>query len=69
MKDYSKFILEGLKEAGVTIVTAVPESLLIDFYRSVETDPDIRYVKVSNEQDMPGILAGAYLGGKKAVMF
>ena len=69
MKDYSRLILEGLKEAGVTIVTALPESLLGDFYRSVETDPDIRYIKVSNEQDMPGILAGVYLGGKRAVMF
>jgi len=68
MKEYSKRLLEGLKEAGVTIVTALPESLLADFYRSVEKDPDIHYVKVSNEADMPGIVVGAYLGGKRAVM-
>jgi len=69
MKEYARSILEALKAANVEIVTALPESLLADFYRSVEQDPDIHYVRVSNEQDMPGILAGAYLGGKRAVMF
>lgn len=69
MKDYTRLILEGLKEAGVSIVTALPESLLGDFYREMPNDPDLRYVRVSNEQDMPGIVAGAYLGGKRAVMF
>lgn len=65
---YAHLMIEGLKEAGVTIVTALPESLLRGFYRAVAQDQDIRYIRVSNEADMPGILAGAYLGGKRAVM-
>jgi len=69
MKEYAKLILEGLKESGVDIVTALPESLLADVYRALPDDPDLRFVRVSNEADMPGIVCGAYLGGKRAVMF
>lgn len=65
---YAQLIIEGLKEAGVSIVTAVPESLLRGFYQSVAEDPDIQYIPASNEADMPGILVGAYLGGRRAVM-
>jgi sulfopyruvate decarboxylase subunit alpha len=65
---YAELLIEGLHEAGVTIVTALPESLLRGFYQAVAEEPGIRYVRVSNEADMPGILAGAYLGGKRAVM-
>jgi sulfopyruvate decarboxylase subunit alpha len=59
---------EGLKEAGVSVVTALPESLLKSVYGHLAADPDIRYIPVSNEADMPGIAAGCYLGGKKAVI-
>lgn len=65
---YAELMIQGLREAGVTLVTALPESLLGGFYRAVAQEPGIRYVRVSNEADMPGILAGAYLGGKRAVM-
>jgi sulfopyruvate decarboxylase subunit alpha len=66
--EYAQLIVEGLKEAGVSIVTALPESLLKSVYRMLDEDPSIRYVLVANEAEMPGIAAGAYLGGKKAVM-
>ncbi|MBI4318801.1 MAG: sulfopyruvate decarboxylase [Chloroflexi bacterium] len=65
---YARLMIEGLTEAGVSIVTALPESLLRSFYRLVAEEPGIRYIRVSNEADMPGIVTGAYLGGKKAVM-
>ncbi len=65
---YAELMLQGLKEADVSIVTALPESLLKSLYRLLAADPDIRYVLVANEGEMPGIAAGAYLGGKKAVM-
>ena len=31
-------------------------------------DEEIRYIQVSSEIDLPGIVAGAYFGGKRAVM-
>lgn len=66
--EYARLFMEGLKEAGVSIVTALPESLLGTVYRLCREDNAIHYIPVSNEADMPGICAGAYLGGKKAVM-
>lgn len=65
---YAQLFIQGLKDAGVRIVTALPESLLGSVYRHVAHDPEIRYIPVTNESEMPGIVAGAYLGGKRAVM-
>lgn len=57
-----------MKEAGVTIVAGLPDSLLKSAYRLMAKDPAIRYIPVTNEGEMPGIVAGAYLGGKRALM-
>jgi len=61
-------IVDGLKEAGVDIVACLPESLLKSTYRLLQREEDLRFIPVSNEADMPGIVVGAYLGGKRAVM-
>ncbi len=66
--EYVKLFLEGLREAEVSIVAALPESLLGSVFRLLREQNTIRYVPVTNESEMPGICAGAYLGGKKAVM-
>ncbi len=60
--------VEGLKEAGVSIVAALPESLLASVYLACSRDNEIRYIPVTNEAELPGIVTGAYLSGKKAVM-
>lgn len=65
---YAELILEGLREARVEIVTAVPESHLKSLFQRLPEQEDIRYIPVSNEGEMPGIVAGVYLGGKRAVM-
>jgi sulfopyruvate decarboxylase subunit alpha len=61
-------LVEAFKETGVSLVTALPESLLKSAYRLIAADEDIRYVPVTNEGEMPGIAAGAYLGGLRPVM-
>ena len=66
--EYARLFVEGLKEADVSIVTALPESLLASVYRLCASDNAIRYIQVSNEADMPGICAGTYLAGKRALM-
>jgi len=65
---FATVFLEGLKEAGVSIVAALPESLLASIYLACSRDNEIRYIPVSNEAELPGIVTGAYLSGKKAVM-
>jgi len=65
---YAELFIEGLKEANVTVVAAVPESLLAGVYRMCAKDNAIRYIPVTNEAELPGICAGTYLAGKKAIM-
>lgn len=65
---YGELVLEGLRDSNVEIVAALPESLLIDVYRRLEADKQIRYIQVASELDLPGVVAGAYFGGKRAVM-
>src|SRR5262249_14868470 len=65
---YAKLLLEGLTEAQVSLVAAVPDSHLGSAYRLLREQNAIRYVLAGNEADLPGICAGAYLGGKKALM-
>ena len=65
---YAQLFLEGLKEANVSLVAAVPESLLAGIYRECARDNAIRYIAASNEAELPGIVAGAYLAGKRALM-
>ena len=55
MPRYAQLFLEGLKEAGVTVVAAVPESLLAGVYRGCARDNSIRYIPVTNEAELPGI--------------
>ncbi len=66
--NYADLIVQGLKEAKVEIVASLPESLLKKVYPMLEQDEQIRYIQVSSEIDLPGIVAGAYFGGKRAVM-
>ena len=65
---YAQLFMEGIEEAGVSVVTALPESLLAGIYRECSRDNSIRYIPVTNEAELPGIVAGVYLGGKKALM-
>jgi sulfopyruvate decarboxylase subunit alpha len=65
---YARLFVEGLKEAGVSLVAALPESLLKRIYRACEDDGTLQYVAVTNEAELPGIVAGTYLSGKRAVM-
>ena len=66
--EYARVFMEALKEAEVSVVTALPEGLLATVYRLCESDNAIRYIPVTNEAEMPGICAGTYLAGKRAVM-
>ena len=65
---YADAFMDALSDAGVELVAALPESLLKHVYRRLWSQTDIRYVTVTNEAELPGIVAGAYLGGMRALM-
>ncbi len=68
VSEYAKLFVDALFDAGVFLVAAVPDSQLLGIHRLLREQNKIRYVLAGNEADLPGICAGAYFGGKKAMM-
>ena len=63
-----RLVIEGLKEAGVSLACYLPDSLLAELYRALDTDPEIRTILVINEGEGAAICGGIWLSGKRAVL-
>ncbi len=61
-------IYRGLKDAGVRIVSALPETWLVHLIRMAEDDPGMILVRLAKEEEGVGISAGAHLAGVKSAM-
>jgi sulfopyruvate decarboxylase subunit alpha len=61
-------IVGALVRAGVTIAASLPDSWLSAVIERVSSEPGIRHVRVTREDDGVGICAGAALGGRRAVL-
>ena len=61
-------IIQGLKEADVSVVCALPDSHLKEVYVKASRDPAFDYIPVTNEGEGTSIAGGVWLTGKKAVM-
>jgi len=61
-------VIEGLKEAGVSIVCTLPESYLKQVFVKVSRDPEFEHVPVTNEGEGASIAAGVWLTGKRAAL-
>lgn len=64
----SKLIYGVLKDAGVRIVSALPETWLVHLIRMAEDDPEMTLVRLAKEEEGVGISAGAHLAGVKSAM-
>ena len=64
----SKLIYASLKDAGVRIVSALPETWLVHLIRMAEDDPEMTLVRLAKEEEGVGISAGAHLSGVKSAM-
>jgi sulfopyruvate decarboxylase subunit alpha len=64
----SKLIYASLKDAGVRIVSALPETWLVHLIRFAEEDPDMTLVRLAKEEEGVGISAGAHLAGVRSAM-
>ena len=64
----AELVVEGLKQAGVELTAVLPDSWLYEVYKLLTQDDDFRVVPVTNEGEGVAICAGAWLGGRKAVM-
>lgn len=66
--DNSKIIFDGIKAAGITSISALPETWLGPLLQRAEDDPDIRLLQVAKEEEAIGIAAGAYFAGTPHVL-
>lgn len=66
---YLPEMLESLKTAGINFAVGLPDSWLRNVIQAVEKDAHFTYVPVCNEGVGFGICAGAWLGGRKPVLF
>ena len=64
----SQVIYNCLKDIGVRMVSALPETWLVHLIRMAEDDPNMTLVRVAKEEECVGISAGAHLAGVKSAM-
>jgi sulfopyruvate decarboxylase TPP-binding subunit len=62
-------IVGGLKEAGISFVSYLPETRLSEIVPVLREDPSFMLVPVANEAEAISIAAGASLGGRPAAAY
>ena len=69
MKERSaQLVIKEMKAAGINLVVSLPDSGLREIYMLVRDDPFFQLIPVTNEGEGVAIAAGAWLGGRKAIM-
>src|SRR3954453_10517523 len=64
----SKIIFQGIKAAGITSLSALPETWLGLLLQQAGKDPDVTLIQVAKEEEAIGIAAGAYFAGARHVL-
>jgi sulfopyruvate decarboxylase subunit alpha len=64
----SKVVYRGIREAGITSLSALPETWLGLLLQQAQRDPDMRLIQVAKEEEAIGVAAGAYFAGEKHVL-
>jgi sulfopyruvate decarboxylase subunit alpha len=59
----SKAVYQGIKDAGIRFVTALPETWLLYLLQMADEDPETCLIEVAKEEEAIGIAAGAYFAG------
>src|SRR5437667_11566134 len=64
----SALIYRSLKDVGVRLVSALPETWLVHLIRMAEEDREMQLVRLAKEEEAVGISAGAHFAGVKSAM-
>src|SRR6516165_8760354 len=64
----SRIVYDALKNCGVGLVSALPETWLVHLIRMAEEDPAMILVRLAKEEEGVGVSAGAYFAGVKSAM-
>jgi len=65
---WQALVFDALKASSVSIVGYVPDAGHAHLIQSAHTDPDIRAVVLTSEEEGVALAAGAWLGGQRAVL-
>src|SRR5438045_7521364 len=64
----SQVVYDALKNCGIGLVSALPETWLVHLIRMAEDDPQMILVRLAKEEEGVGISAGAHFAGVKSAM-
>jgi sulfopyruvate decarboxylase subunit alpha len=64
----SKIVYRGIKAAGITSLSALPETWLGLLLQQADRDPEMRLIQVAREEEAVGVAAGAYFAGERHVL-
>lgn len=64
----SGVVYSALKNCGIRMVSALPETWLVHLIRMAEDDPEMTLVRLAKEEEGVGVSAGAHFAGVKSAM-
>ena len=64
----SRAIYDALKDGGIRLLSALPETWLVHLIRMAEDDTEMTLVRLAKEEEGVGISAGAHLAGMKSAL-
>ena len=64
----SRVIFEALKETGIRLISALPETWLVHLVQMAEDDSEVTLVRLNKEEEGVGISAGAHFARRKSAM-
>jgi sulfopyruvate decarboxylase subunit alpha len=64
----SRVVYSALKNCGIRMVSALPETWLVHLIRMAEDDPEMTLVRLAKEEEGVGISAGAHFAGVRSAM-
>jgi hypothetical protein len=67
-RDNSLAIYQGIKDAGIKFLTALPETWLVYLLQMADDDPHMNLIEVAKEEEAVGIAAGAYFAGEPNIL-
>lgn len=67
-KANSQLVYDALKNGGIGLISALPETWLVHLVSLADADPGMTLVRLAKEEEGVGISAGAHLAGVKSAM-
>jgi sulfopyruvate decarboxylase subunit alpha len=66
--EHSKVVFQGIKNAGITSISALPETWLGLLLQHAERDPVVKLIQVAKEEEAIGVATGAYFAGERHIL-